>query len=70
MNNESSRSHALFTVQIEQRTNKLDSVTNKYKEDFVYSKFRFVDLAGSERLGRTGAKGQIMREGININRGL
>jgi hypothetical protein len=45
-------------------------VTGKAKEDFVYSKFRFVDLAGSERLGKTGAKGLRMREGISINQGL
>ena len=34
------------------------------------AKFHFVDLAGSERIKKTGASGSIMREGININRGL
>ena len=34
------------------------------------SKFHFVDLAGNERLKRTGAKGDTMKEGISINRGL
>jgi kinesin family protein 4/21/27 len=34
------------------------------------SKFNFVDLAGSERSKRTNAKGQRLREGININKGL
>eukprot|EP00578_Thalassiosira_sp_NH16_P016541 CAMPEP_0181108648 /NCGR_PEP_ID=MMETSP1071-20121207/17742_1 /TAXON_ID=35127 /ORGANISM="Thalassiosira sp., Strain NH16" /LENGTH=1002 /DNA_ID=CAMNT_0023192265 /DNA_START=14 /DNA_END=3022 /DNA_ORIENTATION=+ len=34
------------------------------------SKFNFVDLAGSERQKRTNAKGQRLREGININKGL
>jgi hypothetical protein len=29
-----------------------------------------VDLAGSERLKRTGAEGQRLKEGININQGL
>ena len=34
------------------------------------SKFHFVDLAGSERAKRTGAVGQQLREGIDINKGL
>jgi hypothetical protein len=34
------------------------------------SKLHFVDLAGSERMKRTGAQGQQMKEGIDINRGL
>lgn len=38
--------------------------------EFTTSKFHFVDLAGSERLKKTGASGAVMREGININRGL
>ena len=38
--------------------------------EFMTSKFHFVDLAGSERLKKTGASGAVMREGININRGL
>ena len=33
-------------------------------------KFHFVDLAGSERAKRTGAQGQQMKEGIDINKGL
>jgi hypothetical protein len=39
-------------------------------DDTLISKFHFVDLAGSERLKRTGAEGERMREGININKGL
>lgn len=34
------------------------------------SKFHFVDLAGSERVKRTGAIGQQLKEGIDINKGL
>jgi hypothetical protein len=34
------------------------------------SKFHFVDLAGSERAKRTGAQGQQLKEGIDINKGL
>ena len=33
-------------------------------------KFTFVDLAGSERAKRTGAQGQQLKEGIDINKGL
>lgn len=34
------------------------------------SKFHFVDLAGSERQKRTGATGDRLKEGIDINKGL
>jgi hypothetical protein len=33
-------------------------------------KFHFVDLAGSERVKKSGAEGQQLREGIDINKGL
>lgn len=60
MNSSSSRSHAILTVLIEQQTpTRIQS-----------SKFQFVDLAGSERQKRTGAQGQRLREGIDINKGL
>ena len=39
-------------------------------DEVIQSKFHFVDLAGSERLKRTGAVGDRMKEGININQGL
>lgn len=39
-------------------------------EGFKTSKLHFVDLAGSERLKKTGAVGNTMKEGININMGL
>lgn len=63
MNDTSSRSHAIFTIALERQN-------QKDKDDFTCSKFSFVDLAGSERLGRTGAEGMKMKEGININMGL
>lgn len=75
MNELSSRSHAIFTIFIEQH-----QIDDLFKNDselqpsspngFMTAKFHFVDLAGSERLKKTGATGTIMREGININRGL
>lgn len=49
MNDESSRSHAIFTIQMEQKTMVVNPETGKTTEDYVCSKFRFVDLAGSER---------------------
>jgi kinesin family protein 4/21/27 len=42
---------------------------DKHKE-FITAKFTFVDLAGSERIKKTGATGQVLKEGISINKGL
>ena len=36
----------------------------------MVAKFHFVDLAGSERAKSTGATGAVLKEGININKGL
>ena len=69
MNAESSRSHAIMSVIIEQTT-RSDSEGEGEAVIVQKSKFNFVDLAGSERQKRTNAKGQRMREGININKGL
>ena len=63
MNARSSRSHAIFTLSIEA----------KPKSDpkaVTVSKFHLVDLAGSERQKKTKAKGERLKEGININMGL
>ncbi|CAG9460902.1 unnamed protein product [Pedinophyceae sp. YPF-701] len=62
LNEHSSRSHAVFTVGIR----KLDHAIGVA----VDSKFHLVDLAGSERLKKTQARGQRMKEGMNINLGL
>lgn len=40
------------------------------KAEIRKCKFHFVDLAGSERAKRTGAQGQQLKEGIDINKGL
>ena len=66
MNDVSSRSHAIFTVWIEQHPKDDESA----EEEEITAKFHFVDLAGSERLKKTGATGETMNEGININMGL
>ena len=63
MNARSSRSHAIFTLSIESRS-KEDGKT------LTVSKFHMVDLAGSERQKKTKAKGDRLKEGININMGL
>ena len=60
MNATSSRSHAVFTLSLELR---IDG------KSFT-PKMHFVDLAGSERAKRTGASGERLQEGIQINKGL
>jgi kinesin family member 4 len=62
MNDQSSRSHAIFTVTVEQ--------LNENDNSLLKSKFHLVDLAGSERLSKTQAEGIRLQEGININLGL
>jgi len=49
-----SRSHAIFTISMEQRNG----------DDILCAKLHLVDLAGSERVKRTGADGSRLKEGI------
>ncbi|KAM7374073.1 hypothetical protein PAMP_006750 [Pampus punctatissimus] len=63
MNAASSRSHAIFTITLEQRR-------GSDKVDSIVSKLHLVDLAGSERQKKTKAEGDRLKEGISINRGL
>uniref|UniRef100_A0A674B0L3 Kinesin family member 21B n=1 Tax=Salmo trutta TaxID=8032 RepID=A0A674B0L3_SALTR len=67
MNASSSRSHAIFTINLCQM--RVCQQTEPEYETLM-AKFHFVDLAGSERLKRTGATGERAREGISINCGL
>ena len=64
-NARSSRSHALFTLYLEQRVR-----CNDKDIQVLRSKFTFADLAGLERVAQSGAEGQRRKEGISINQGL
>lgn len=73
MNAFSSRSHAIFTIYIDQEIPLPEESNQEDGEkhpDIRQSKFHFVDLAGSERVSRTNSEGQRRQEGIDINRGL
>jgi len=65
MNHTSSRSHAVYTVNLQQTTRSAEGV-----DVTAMSRFTFVDLAGSERMKKTGAEGERAKEGIRINEGL
>lgn len=66
MNDVSSRSHAVFTLVVKQVIT--DPFTDATEEKTA--RIRLVDLAGSERATSTGATGQRLREGSNINKSL
>uniref|UniRef100_A0A3Q2YLY6 Kinesin family member 7 n=1 Tax=Hippocampus comes TaxID=109280 RepID=A0A3Q2YLY6_HIPCM len=72
MNPNSSRSHTIFTLYMDQRRGSLrlyGSATSGGPQ-MLSSKFHFVDLAGSERILRTGNTGERLKESIQINSGL
>ena len=60
LNINSSRSHTIFRLNIENLIN-----NKKY-----FSVLNLIDLAGSENCNKTFAKGKILKEGININKSL
>ncbi|KAI8503019.1 Kinesin-like protein kif3a [Branchiostoma belcheri] len=62
MNEHSSRSHAIFTIVVEQSEKGLDG-----KDHVRVGKLHLVDLAGSERQSKTGATGQRLKEATKIN---
>ncbi|KAL6693430.1 kinesin-like protein [Trichoderma pleuroticola] len=81
INAKSSRSHAVFSLNLVQRKSKfsnsdkrhsmpLDAMSGQDISVTTDSKLHFVDLAGSERLKNTGAQGERAKEGISINAGL
>ncbi|CAJ1973418.1 unnamed protein product [Sphenostylis stenocarpa] len=74
MNNQSSRSHAIFTITLEQMR-KLNvpgdsGLNDTMNEEYLCAKLHLVDLAGSERAKRTGSDGLRFKEGVHINKGL
>ncbi|XP_071054782.1 kinesin-like protein KIF13A isoform X3 [Onthophagus taurus] len=66
MNSESSRSHAVFTVILTQTLTDVKTGVSGEKQ----SRLSLVDLAGSERAVKTGAVGERLKEGSNINKSL
>lgn len=83
INAKSSRSHAVFSLNLVQRKTKasttatekrfsvpLEAMSGSEVAITTDSKLHFVDLAGSERLKNTGAHGDRAKEGISINAGL
>jgi chromosome segregation ATPase len=85
VNAKSSRSHAVFSLNLVQKKSSTAPLTRREKrmsvpleamsgnnESWITvdSKLHFVDLAGSERLKNTQAQGERAKEGISINGGL
>ncbi|CAI2162172.1 13812_t:CDS:10 [Funneliformis geosporum] len=62
MNAESSRSHSIFVITVNQKNLSDGSVKS--------GKLSLVDLAGSEKVGKTGASGQTLEEAKKINKSL
>lgn len=56
MNSHSSRSHSVFVVDV--------------SGPHIRSKLVLVDLAGSEKVAKTGARGTLLEEAVNINKSL
>lgn len=82
INERSSRSHAVFSLQLVQKkptptptadkrySVPVESMSGSETWTTTDSKMHFVDLAGSERLKNTHAEGARAKEGISINAGL
>ena len=64
MNAESSRSHAVVVIKVDQEIKGEGAKVRKQ------SKINLVDLAGSERSSKTGAQGDTLKEAISINQSL
>eukprot|EP00163_Fabomonas_tropica_P028141 TRINITY_DN5670_c0_g1_i3.p1 TRINITY_DN5670_c0_g1~~TRINITY_DN5670_c0_g1_i3.p1 ORF type:complete len:963 (-),score=347.27 TRINITY_DN5670_c0_g1_i3:168-3056(-) len=61
MNEQSSRSHSLFIITVQQKDDAGSIKTGK---------LNLVDLAGSEKIQKTGAKGETLEEAKKINQSL
>ncbi|XP_074416687.1 kinesin-like protein KIF17 [Larus michahellis] len=62
MNKDSSRSHSIFTVNME-----IYTVDERGQDHLRAAKLNLVDLAGSERQSKTGATGDRLKEATKIN---
>lgn len=65
MNAQSSRSHAIFTITVEN-----SDTDDEGKQHIKMGKLHLVDLAGSERQSKTGATGVRLKEATKINQSL
>ena len=76
MNDESSRSHSVFTIVLSQSETVhvvSDDPEDRYTKPVTntkVSRINLVDLAGSERLKKSGAQGQNLKEAATINQSL
>ena len=64
MNDQSSRSHLIFVIEFTQAQEAAG------RQTVTRSKINLIDLAGSERARTSGASGDGLREGANINKSL
>ena len=68
-----SRSHAIFTITLEQMRKSDPIMTadgmpiEEINEDYLCAKLHLVDLAGSERAKRTGSDGLRFKEGMLVS---
>lgn len=73
LNDNSSRSHCMFTLHMESQPSSENTIPKKGKSDMLYvttSKLHIVDLAGSERAWKTGLTNQLLTEARHINKSL
>ena len=73
MNKESSRSHVILMVGVEQRPYRSSGASNAVSSENARVKrglLSIVDLAGSERVSKSGSKGVRLEEAKKINRSL
>ena len=70
MNDTSSRSHTVFTIEVSVRDDLRGVSSEGGAESFTTGKLHLVDLAGSERLKKSESRGTRMQEALHINKSL